>query len=102
LDTLFSDAERTEDRPKQIVTAVAASDFTEGMLGMSQFFGGEFAGATAGEHVGCLIEIYADLLQGMHMPTACAERAFSTAGTCQLLQMLAQRVETGAGFRRGP
>ena len=102
LSSLLADAERAEDRTEQVIAAVAAGDFAEGVMGMPQFFGGEFTGAGAGEQVRCLIEMRVDLPQGKHMPAARAERAFATTRTGQMLEVLAQRVESLTGVRRGP
>ena len=47
-NNLLADAERTEDRAQKIIAAVASGDFTERVLRMPQFFGGQFAGSATG------------------------------------------------------
>ena len=72
------------------------------MLCLAQFLSGEFAGVAGGEDVGGLVEVDGDFLQGEHVATTGTEGAFATTGAGELLEVVAQGVEAGAGFRRGP
>src|SRR5574337_1670018 len=98
---LFPDAERSENRAEQVIAAVAAGDFAQRVLGMAQFFGGEFAGAV-GQFGGGVLQMDVHLLQRQQVTAAGAEGAFAAAGTGQLLEVLAQVVEAGAGPGGGP
>src|SRR5690606_35744618 len=101
LVALFADTETREDAAEQIVRGHFACNLTERSLREAQLFGKQLAGARLRKGGAPLRDMIAGARDRIQMPPARAERAaLGASKTHALLEVLAQQLESRAGFRR--